>query len=242
MTDLVTSLVAVCFCGHAELRHPEGYCERPRCDCVEFQTDDVALVIESEPVGGIALRDSRNAAPRSVSTHHESATAAPGLSLAKHPDGLKCCPHCDTDKPLAEFHVTDGSWDGLAGWCKQCMNTRAPGPQTKPRIIRNRARQRATAELLREHEHEFKALYAKHLREARVEAELLQSLPAAQAIYGQSEHVRLRPGRKAKGEQTTDRIDVARCPHCIHFHDAGHVCAKCGAAPAAGSLATGVAS
>ncbi len=28
-----------------------------------------------------------------------------------------------------------------------------------------------------------------------------------------------------------DRIDVARCAHCVESHDHGHVCAYCGTAP-----------
>lgn len=42
------------------------------------------------------------------------------LAYAKHPDGLKHCPGCQEDKPLAEFSGARYNPDGLQGACRTC--------------------------------------------------------------------------------------------------------------------------
>lgn len=34
----------------------------------------------------------------------------------------KCCPHCQCEKPISEFHKNKNRADGLNGWCKNCMS------------------------------------------------------------------------------------------------------------------------
>lgn len=151
----------------------------------------------------------------------------------KHPDGAKHCPHCDQDKSVEDFHSSKQSWDGLMGWCRTCMNTRPAPPQTLVRACRNRARSRAMSELTRLHPEEFDKLYKRFHKEALEEATELAEAEAAKELYGDGpgEHVRLRPGRRNKEQSVVDRIDVARCPECVRFHDRGHKCDVCGSLP-----------
>lgn len=236
----------ICACGHGRGHHVgrDALCTAGTCDCPHFQTGN--------SVTRYALRVSRNASPRSEPTHTESPVAplpsprleAAGTSTPTDDQFLdsrnqaatssttpcKRCGKCGETKPLAEFYADKKASDGHRWWCKRCDNA-APKPQTLTRIIRNRARQRATAELIRAHAHEFRTLVERHRVEVAREARELGALPAAQAVYGASEPVRLRSGRRNRGEIAADRIDVARCPDCIKHHDRGHVCESCGAAP-----------
>jgi ribosomal protein L32 len=144
----------------------------------------------------------------------------------------KTCTGCGKTKPRDEFYLRHrGRGDGdRQSQCKACCRLRGGG-QTQPKINRNRARHRAIADLIERHEAEFTDLLEQRLAEARQEAEALVREQAAQEHY-KDEPVRLRPGRRLTGQKAGDRIDVARCPHCVKHHDRGHVCPKCGMAPA----------
>lgn len=144
---------------------------------------------------------------------------------------MKRCPKCATEKPLEDFYPDRRAADGRQGWCKKCQNAASSVKKpSEPRLVRNRARHRAIAELVRRHEAEFESLYELYKAEAAQEAVELRVAPAAAQHY-KTQPVRLRPGARQPGERATDRIDVARCPHCIKHHDSGHVCPKCGAVP-----------
>lgn len=144
----------------------------------------------------------------------------------------KVCSKCGESKPLDDFYARASGTPGHMPYCKTCDNARERKPSSA-KINRMRARHRAIADLIKFHEDEFEALLSIRLAEAMVEAEELATTPEAAKHYGNtSEPVRLRRGRRMPGQKAGDRIDVARCPHCIKHHDRGHVCVKCGAAPA----------
>lgn len=142
---------------------------------------------------------------------------------------LKTCTRCGEHKPPSDYYKHSQTRDRLAPHCKACDNKRSR-KVTGTRINRNRARHRAIADLIGFHEDEFSALLAIRLAEAEQEAEALASEPAAKEHY-RSEPVRLKPGKRMAGQKAGDRIDVARCPHCVKHHDRGHACASCGASP-----------
>lgn len=146
----------------------------------------------------------------------------------------KTCRTCGESRPLGEFHARNrgrGSGDVQAD-CKACQSTRGGG-QTQVKVNRVRARHRAVADLIAFHEAEFETLLAIRVAEATEEAEALAATSEAKKHYGDGKGgpIRLRPGKRKKGQQAGDRIDVARCPHCIRHHDRGHECGVCGAAP-----------
>lgn len=141
----------------------------------------------------------------------------------------KVCQRCDTVKPRSDFYSHPKSADGLRPCCKSCHNT-DPRNATPARINRQRARNRATADLVAMYPDEFEALLEIRLAEAAEEAEALAQEPAAQRHY-ENTPARLRPGKRMPGQKAGDRIDVARCPHCVKHHDRGHICKACGAMP-----------
>lgn len=147
------------------------------------------------------------------------------------PTGQKVCPTCGETKALDDFYPHPQTRDGRHPRCKKCDNAK-PRKTTAAKVNRMRARHRALADLIKFHEEEFQALLAIRLAEAREEADALAVDPKGAAHY-KNEPVRLKPGKRMAGEKAGDRIDVARCSHCIKHHDRGHVCTKCGAAPAA---------
>lgn len=144
----------------------------------------------------------------------------------------KACTKCGVSKPLTDYYSHPSTADRHSPVCKKCDSARGRAT-TGPKINRQRARHRAIAVLVERHEDEFRDLMDLKLAEVTEEAELLATDPAARKHYGDAEPVRLRPGRRMAGEKAGDRIDVARCPHCVKHHDRGHVCTKCGAVPAA---------
>lgn len=101
---------------------------------------------------------------------------------------------------------------------------------TQRRVVRNRARGRAVTALIRRHEQEWREVYAAAVAAAEAEAEEIAQTDDAREHYA-TEPVRLKRGRRKDGQKAGDRIDVARCPHCITHHDRGHVCRECGTAP-----------
>lgn len=103
---------------------------------------------------------------------------------------------------------------------------------TAARLIDQRARRRATQALLRAHHDEFRMLFMAERAKAEEEAGRLASARRTQSVQAHSgEPPRLMSGRYKPGQESTDRIDVARCPHCVSHHDRGHVCTRCGAVP-----------
>jgi len=104
--------------------------------------------------------------------------------------------------------------------------------QSVSRLVDQRARRRATQALIEMHRDEFRDLYQWHRMQAVTEARTIaEAATQKQSFHPSSEPPRLMPGRRLPGQEVVDRIDVARCPHCIKHHDRGHVCAKCGARP-----------
>jgi hypothetical protein len=100
---------------------------------------------------------------------------------------------------------------------------------TAARLVDQRARRRATQALIDIHRDEFRELYQWHRRNAASEAQTLAV--KASETHPTTEPPRLMSGARKPGQDAVDRIDVARCPHCVKHHDRGHVCAKCGARP-----------
>ena len=106
---------------------------------------------------------------------------------------------------------------------------------TQARLIDQRARRRATQDLIEAHREEFDRLYWQHRHAASDEADALAAKAAEAPRPDHEPHAdeppRLMPGARKPGETPMDRLDVARCPHCIRHHDRGHVCKSCGAKP-----------
>lgn len=138
------------------------------------------------------------------------------------PYGMAQCNTCMEMKPLAEYYVHTSGKSGVtqrAARCKDCDNGRER-PVTITRLMRNRARNRAAALLIRAYPQQYERLVAEQLEAALEEAHQLGQ--------AEGEAVRLKPGPKRAGQSIVDRIDVARCARCHTHHDAGHVCPVCG--------------
>jgi hypothetical protein len=112
--------------------------------------------------------------------------------------------------------------------------------QTLARLIDQRARRRATSELIARHPDEWASLYARQRSFAEEEARQLAAAAAEQhsslddlekVLDGPVDPPRLMSGRRLPEQTVIDRIDVARCPSCIAHHDRGHRCRACGQAP-----------
>jgi|SRR5450759_2161331 len=106
----------------------------------------------------------------------------------------------------------------------QPTDTTQPRRRTPARVIRNRARHRATALLLEEFPDRFQVLLSQEQRVATIEAAML----LATGPNDSDNVVLLRPGVRLEGQTPEDRIDVGRCTRCQTSHDAGHVCPRCG--------------
>jgi hypothetical protein len=107
----------------------------------------------------------------------------------------------------------------------QPVDTTQPRRRTPARVIRNRARHRATALLLEEYQTRFQVLLTQEQRVATNEAAMLLAMGDGAV----DNVVLLRPGMRLEGQTPGERIDVARCKRCHTNHDAGHVCPRCGA-------------
>jgi hypothetical protein len=142
----------------------------------------------------------------------------------------KRCANCGVVKPLADYYTkSNGRQRVHEAWCKKCSNQRVRSNEPN-RVIRNRARQRATTRLVQLNQKAFEQLMAEELAKAYVEAATLAKAPAAKDHFG-DRPVLLRPGARMATEGVTDRIDVGRCPDCIKSHDRGHTCLTCGSKP-----------
>lgn len=80
----------------------------------------------------------------------------------------KRCITCGTNKPLGEFYERADAIDGLRSDCKACNNAR-PRRSTLNRVLRSRARARATRDLINTHRDEFDALQSLQLAAANTE-------------------------------------------------------------------------
>lgn len=139
----------------------------------------------------------------------------------------KRCGKCGKVKRLEEFHNDSNRSDGKQNRCKTCTNAYVSRKPTTARMVRNRARQRARAELVVRHQQEFDDLYEVEYELAMAEARALAALPEAQEHYA-GEPPRLRTGARQVGQSALDRLDVARCSRCSTNHDRSHVCPNCG--------------
>lgn len=139
------------------------------------------------------------------------------------PYGSKQCGNCLEIKPLREFYGQhDNRKDATypSSQCKDCENSK-PRNRTLPRVLRNRARNRATALLIERRREEFEALLEQETEKVWAEHQEISKV-SKEAIP------RLKPGARREGQTVLERIDVARCTVCHTNHDRGHVCPVCG--------------
>lgn len=108
------------------------------------------------------------------------------------------------------------------GLCRTCYDRQRnyEQPVTEDRVVYRRARQRATAELLKRHADEFEVILQATVRQVRLEVDNLRE-------HGDGNVVKLKPGPRPAGETAVDRIDVGNCPDCASHHDRGHECPTC---------------
>lgn len=143
---------------------------------------------------------------------------------AAEAETTRVCTLCGTEKPITEFYEQAAGRGGRASHCRTCNNVRPP---TEIRMIRNRARSRAYAELAKRHAGEFARLYDAEFQKATAEHAEIQRAAAGQPDAAVA---RLKRGPKRRGETSAvERLDVARCPSCETHHDADHECPGCGA-------------
>lgn len=135
----------------------------------------------------------------------------------------KKCPNCGEAKPCTEryFYRDKNSSDGLMSWCKTCDNAR-PRPQTRNRLIRVRARNRAMQRLIDLHPEQFAALYESERADAIEEDERLSADPENSARFDGAA-IRLRKGRRRTDEDSdVARVDENWCLTCSAYHSRGH--------------------
>lgn len=120
----------------------------------------------------------------------------------------------------------------MTGSGKDATTCRNTPEQRRKQLLYQRARTRAVQDLIGKHKSEFDDLLS--VRRGEVELEMEEIESARTDTEHAPEPARLKTGRRAKGQKVIDRIDVARCPHCIKHHDQGHVCQVCGASPESG--------
>lgn len=241
-------------CEHAKRRHDdpiyEGGCNVEYCECVIFLPEGVKVEpprIATSKGWDVEAKsnDPKDvAAARFVAEQLEQSPIPTPAELAKamiNPQGfgsiqsipsehpvelevgddaptpvkMRTCAMCKVSKPETEFYDKKDYKGAKRSYCKDCDTTR-PTKQTATKQLKTRARHRAVSALVINHREEFDRLLAEFLVQVKVEAEELGmdgSLPR-----------RLRTGPKRKGQTVMERLDVARCPRCHEFHDAGHVC------------------
>lgn len=145
-------------------------------------------------------------------------------ALTVPPVGVKVCSKCKVTQPLDEFHAHSQTRDGKSSQCRKCNSKRPPKAS---RIIRTRARGRAMYRLLEAHRTEFEQLLEEETVKAQAEHEEVTAV-AAERGQPDAAVARLKSGPKRKTQTSaTERLDVARCPKCHQFHDAGHQVVAC---------------
>lgn len=131
----------------------------------------------------------------------------------------KACSKCAEVKPLTEYFPNKNTKDGRASWCRKCNNDR---PRTPARMVEGRARGRAYRLLAKAHPVEFEQIFAAETQKAIAEHERVAQEAQAR---GQADAAvaRIKPGPKRREQSDAiERLDVARCPKCHRYHDAGH--------------------
>lgn len=91
------------------------------------------------------------------------------------------------------------------------------GGTHRHRILEQRARNRAEADLVRRHREEYLELLEVHRAEAKRDAEQYGAWP-------------LKPGPRAPDEGMTERLLELVCPRCAAAHAADDTCPACGTA------------
>ena len=134
----------------------------------------------------------------------------------------KTCPKCKTAKALAQFYGDKSSGDGKSCWCKTCIDAK-PRRQTEARLVRNRARQRASQLLIELYREQFEALYARCLQEATGEAAALVADERAQQLFPEGVPPRLRPGPGRESTPEVARLDTSWCETCRKYHANDHL-------------------
>lgn len=143
----------------------------------------------------------------------------------------RICSACVTEKPLTDYYRQSTGVGGYMSQCTACNNSRPP---TATRLVRNRARGRAFQLLADRHPEEFAQLLEEETVKAAREHEEIQRAAAAKGAHD-ANVARIKPGPKRKSvpgkvieQNSLERLDVARCPHCQTHHDADHQCPGCG--------------
>lgn len=123
----------------------------------------------------------------------------------------RTCSQCAKSKPASHFRRKPNGDPEAA--CATCRDRRT---RSTEKVVYNRARQRATEELIKRYAEEFAELVEAWKPFVREELERLGG-PA----------VKLRPGKKQPGQTVLDRI-MELCPTCATAHQKGHACSVCG--------------
>lgn len=137
------------------------------------------------------------------------------------------CTKCLDTKPLDEFYTDTRAADGATSHCKTCQQKAI----SDDKVLKTRARNRATVALVKAHKGHYNALYETALVEVYAEAEQLGTLTDPDPHQPGRTVVRLKGGRRAIGETVLDRIRE-QCTRCATYHEAGHECPTCAAARA----------
>lgn len=148
----------------------------------------------------------------------------------------KACTECGKTQPLTEFYPHPRGKFGRQSRCRTCDNSRSRHT-TATRVARVRGRHRATRELIRRYDAEFRDLLDYYTRVAQEELNDIRAR-ADVAATGRPrsqktvELPRLKPGPARSGESVLDRVDEReRCTTCRDAHARGHACPACGATP-----------
>ena len=172
---------------------------------------------------GLMLPELRTLLARRRTPLIQKPTGVPAQGETEARGNHKPCSACGEVKPYEDFYEATNTLSKRASQCIKCENSRPPTPS---KIVRGRARNRAYQLLAKAHAEEFKALYNRELAAAEAEHARLQKAAAGRP---DAAIARLKPGPKRKGQtDTTERLDVARCPSCHTHHDAEHQCPSCG--------------
>jgi hypothetical protein len=165
--------------------------------------------------------------------------ASPAPTPAPRPpasERTKVCTGCHVEKPITEFYRHNDRGTKVCPRCRDCDNAR-PRTRSANRVLRVRARHRAVAALVERHAAEFRELLEYYVK--IVDQEARQLAVAAADTFETNGHghtpsmPRIKRGPRRKGQELVERLDVARCPQCVGYHDRGHRCAECGAEPQA---------
>jgi 8-oxo-dGTP pyrophosphatase MutT (NUDIX family) len=107
------------------------------------------------------------------------------------------------------------------------------GRRREDRVLPTRARNRATAALIKAHADEFKTLYDEALASVTAEDARVRALAEEMGVDVSNDGAvfRLKRGPVAEDEDVEDRAlltDEPSCRFCATAHDRGHSCPECG--------------